>query len=434
MQKRVSSLVILVGLALSMVSASCPPRAIDDPLTDLMDAFEEGYARHTQPLAMAWQDNLPNGQPSRKQLEGHLKYFQQLWTQFEGLQGRPFFSEDHLEISILEYEIILQRDRAQLALATEVVDVDQLASLHEHPQGAEWYAWLVRAWTSTNITPDTVRNLGYHLANHYRQQLDALGIAPHLPLDEAGRQHWYTPDQATKQDSRIARHQRALANLDDWFPTDFDLANLSFSPVAHERMAQVPGYYTNSTLYYNTFHTEYDLRQADWLYVHEAIPGHHYQTQYESGREVPAYRERLSWGGFREGWAAYVEEPEIGQAMGLYQTPQELASMYQWNLIRAVRLVLDVGLNLGELTDAAALAIWRRYLPNMEAIGQREIDRMRRWPAQVNSYLVGAHAMRTLRQQQQPSLDDAFSIKAFHTQLLSQRSIPIQCIPKLFPL
>ena len=395
-----------------------------DSLAKIMEDFAAGYSQHAAQVGLRYEDVLPQAGQSAVDFEASQVFFEEIKARLSALPMNERDGEDALEYEILWFETGVQLERLALCL-------DYL----EHPPVVEglpvnWYGYLVKAWTSTNISPEAVEALGYRLADEFLGKLKALEVEPRLPLEEGSA--WLTADEAQIEATYAATHANMLGRVSSLFPDFEELPTLGFAPVASPQMGQVPGYYSSNTLYYNTFRAEYDLRQVDWLYIHEAVPGHHFQVQYEDARSVPVYREDMAWGGFREGWAAYVEEDSLGQALGLYQTPDALASMYQWNLIRSVRLVLDVGLNTGELSDAEALEIWGRYLPDMEAVGQREIDRMRRWPAQVLTYMVGREVMLEARQAEMERLGDVFDLKDFHTTLLSQRSIPVACIPRLF--
>lgn len=171
---------------------------------------------------------------------------------------------------------------------------------------------------------------------------------------------------------------------------------------------------------------EYYLRQSDWLFIHEGNPGHHFQLNYESVVDVPAYRANLNYFGFREGWAAYVED--LGREVGLYQTPYHYYSKWEWDLIRSVRLILDVGINNQGWTDETALTEWKKHITGKDGIGIREIKRMRRWPAQVLSYKAGARAFQIAREHAQIKAGENFNLKEFHSNILSKRSIPVQLL------
>ena len=159
----------------------------------------------------------------------------------------------------------------------------------------------------------------------------------------------------------------------------------------YKRQAQVPAYYaeTRSTFYYNYFDKPFNNRQVAWIYMHEAIPGHHYQIKFEEQLEKSKIKNLFFYSGYREGWAAYVEE--LIHDFGTYTTKYDELGKWEWDIIRSVRVSMDVGLNYYGWSDAEALQFWQQHIKGQDAIAQREIGRMKRWPAQVITYKYGAN-------------------------------------------
>jgi len=134
---------------------------------------------------------------------------------------------------------------------------------------------------------------------------------------------------------------------------------------------------------------------------------------------VPAFYQHLKQSVYLEGWAAYVEE--LGEEMGLYRTLYDLMGKHEWNLVRSVRVVLDVGLNYKGWSDEKALAFWKTNINNQEDIAMREINRMRRWPVQVITYKYGA--ARILEKRRAAKLKGGFNLKDFHQEILSRGAV-----------
>jgi uncharacterized protein (DUF885 family) len=127
--------------------------------------------------------------------------------------------------------------------------------------------------------------------------------------------------------------------------------------------------------------------------------------------------------GLSEGWAAYAET--LGKELGVYQTIFDELGEYEWDLVRSVRLPLDVGINYYGWTDQEALAFWKKNIRGRDDIAVREINRVRTWPAQVVTYKYGSAQIlqwKTVLKKQQ---GNGFDIKDFHDRILNHGSLPL---------
>ena len=194
-----------------------------------------------------------------------------------------------------------------------------------------------------------------------------------------------------------------------------------------ERLSQVPAFYSDNTLYYNFFDQPFNKRQIAWVYLHEALPGHHYERSYSRALEPSPVQQLFYTSGYSEGWAAYVEE--IGNEIGAYQNIYDELGKWEWDIIRSVRVPLDVGLNYYGWSDEQALEFWRRHITGQDDIGRREIARMKRWPCQVITYKYGADKILQwkARFEEQPG----FSLKAFHGEVLKRGPLPFSILEGL---
>ena len=160
------------------------------------------------------------------------------------------------------------------------------------------------------------------------------------------------------------------------------------------------------------------------LFLHEAIPGHHYQFSLQlENTALPQFRRTPSYGAFGEGWGLYCET--LGKELGLYTDPYQYAGALGGELHRALRLVVDVGLHTGKLTREQAI----QYLMGNEAISEQgataEVERYMAWPGQALSYKVGQLKMQELRSRYQKQLGPKFDLRAFHDELLAGGAMPL---------
>jgi uncharacterized protein (DUF885 family) len=194
----------------------------------------------------------------------------------------------------------------------------------------------------------------------------------------------------------------------------------------------VDGYYEPDelTFYFNKAKPSYERRNVDWLLLHESTPGHHYQGRYAlEGRGCATTLPHTFYAAYVEGWGAYVEE--LGAELGLFQTDADALGAVEWDLVRSIRVVLDVGINHFGWTEAQARAFWQAKLPMLPALAEREIARVRNWPAQAITYKQGAVKLRQLRSAAQAREGASFDIRSFHDAVLRNGPVPLALLTEM---
>jgi len=160
------------------------------------------------------------------------------------------------------------------------------------------------------------------------------------------------------------------------------------------------------------------------LFLHEAIPGHHYQAslQYEH-TSVPKFRQKYFCNAFMEGWALYTES--LGKDLGLYTNPYHQLGAFGAEMHRAIRLVVDAGLHTGKMTREDAI----QYMTDHEAISEQvataEIERYMAMPGQALGYKIGELKILELRDKYQKQLGDKFNIRDFNDAILEGGAMPL---------
>jgi uncharacterized protein (DUF885 family) len=163
------------------------------------------------------------------------------------------------------------------------------------------------------------------------------------------------------------------------------------------------------------------------LFLHEAIPGHHYQISLQQENEsLPKFR-RYSWyGAYGEGWALYTES--LGKELGLYTDPYQYMGALGDEIHRAIRLVVDVAMHTKGMTREQAV----KYMMDNEAISEEgavaEIERYMAIPAQALSYKIGSLKIRELREKYTKQLGAKFNLAAFHDEFLKDGVMPLEVI------
>ncbi|GAC1380560.1 MAG: DUF885 family protein [Hymenobacter sp.] len=160
------------------------------------------------------------------------------------------------------------------------------------------------------------------------------------------------------------------------------------------------------------------------LFLHEAIPGHHYQISLQQeNKDLPKFRRFAWYGAMGEGWALYCES--LGKELGLYTDPYQYMGALGDEIHRAIRLVVDTGLHTRNMTREQAI----KYMMDNEAISEQgataEIERYMAIPGQALSYKTGALKIQELRARYQQQLGAKFSLSNFHDELLKDGVMPL---------
>ena len=160
---------------------------------------------------------------------------------------------------------------------------------------------------------------------------------------------------------------------------------------------------------------------------HEGIPGHHMQISIQQQLTgLPEFRLHIINNAYAEGWAVYAEA--LGKKIGFFQDPASDYGRLSLELMRAVRLVVDTGIHSEGWTRERAVAYFRESGAADEPTIQAEIDRYIAWPAQGLSYKIGQLKILDLRNRAKQQLGPRFDIRAFHDQILSGGSLPLDML------
>lgn len=165
------------------------------------------------------------------------------------------------------------------------------------------------------------------------------------------------------------------------------------------------------------------------LFLHEAIPGHHYQISLQQeNMNLPKFM-RFGWfGAYGEGWAHYCET--LGPEFGLYTDPYQKMGYLSDQMLRAVRLVVDTGLHTGKMTREEAIDYFLRNISYDRESATAEIERYMATPGQALSYKIGSLKIRELRDFYEKKLGKKFSLAKFHDEILNQGCLPLDVLSR----
>jgi uncharacterized protein (DUF885 family) len=169
---------------------------------------------------------------------------------------------------------------------------------------------------------------------------------------------------------------------------------------------------------------QYNALNMEYLYVHEGIPGHHFQLSLQQEQaDLPAIRKFASYPAFSEGWGLYAES--LGTELGLYTNPFVKIEALKSEIFRAARLVVDVGLHTGKMTREEAIKYMVEKTGDSEQRITSEVERYMANPGQALAYKTGEMKIKQLRDRYKQRLGAKFSIKKFHDAVLIGGSMPL---------
>lgn len=400
----------------------------------LMIDYANGYDTLGIPsLELSYQVNLKNdlALTDTLTLNRQEAFFQQYQKDLARID-EVYLPENLLaDFELLSFEISLQLERIQLARNHQVNHANRAISekgIYFVPNGKAWYKYYLKRWLMADLEPKAVIDFGIEEIKSVQRDIQKLQRDLGFRTDTiAFYEHLNEPlfkEKSRRKIQRLfeARQEIVKKNIGICFKNT-TIHSPKITRGDNSELSQVPAYYNpeTETFYYNIFAKPFNKRFVDLLYLHEAMPGHHYQLQIQElyKDSVPSFYQYLPQSVYSEGWAAYVEE--LGEEMGLYRTLYDLMGKHEWNLVRSVRVVLDVGLNYQGWSDEKALAFWKTHIVNQGDIALREIDRMKRWPVQVITYKYGA--ARILEKRRAAKLKSGFNLQDFHQEILSNGTI-----------
>lgn len=391
--------------------------------------FLVGYEKlNIPPIRIAYLETL-NDIPSSDILKRQDQFFRNMLERSKRIKRQNLSHSELLELLVISYETKLNLTRIQLSKSWQGNIPAEGGSIHDIKEGKQWYNYLLKRWVDIEVNPDSLFAFGKREVDFVKGKMDKirrqLDLSPQEFQVHLNDSSFFIHNSKSVQLEFEETRERMKKKLSGLFPYTNQIKDAQIAKGTNPNLAQVPAYYNSDTFYFNYFDKPFNKRQIEWIYAHEAFPGHHYQVSSNTLLRNSQLLDLFWYPGFVEGWGAYVEYLDI------YSTPMDEYGKWEWDLIRSVRVVLDLGINYYGWNDEQALAYWKNHIDNQDDIAIREINRMKRWPAQVITYKYGAKALLEMLASAQKSKN--FSYTSFHESLLKHGDIPISILQMLVP-
>lgn len=318
------------------------------------------------------------------------------------------------------------------------------------PNGQNTYTYYTKSWTTNNLTPEEINKIGLEQVAMLRAEMEKvktqLGFKGTLEqfLVSLKTNKKATPYKTPEE--VIAAFNGILKKIEPKLPTmftKFPKTPFEIRRTEKFREASASAEYKQGSadgkrpgIFYTPIPdaTKYNVTNGfESLFLHEAIPGHHYQVSLQQeNTEIPKFM-RFGWfGAYGEGWAHYTET--LGPEFGLYTDPYQKMGYLSDQMLRAVRLVVDTGIHTGKMTREEAIKYYLSNISDSEEGAIAAIERYMAVPGQALGYKIGSLKILELRAKYQKELGAKFSLAKFHDELLNQGCLPLSVLERKMEL
>ena len=360
------------------------------------------------------------------------------------------FSDDERKRLTAAYEdkitntIIPAYQRISNFLGDEyIAGARETVGLYAQPNGDDWYAYMVRVRTTTDMTPDEIHQIGLdevaRIQDEMRGVMKEVGFEGDLKdffeFVNTDDQFFYDEPEELIQGYRDMsdRITELSKSLFDVMPkTAFEVRRVEpfreASAAGGSYQAGTPDGSRPGIFYANA----YDIKaRGKWamesLFLHEAIPGHHFQIMIQRENEdLPGFRRFGGFTAYSEGWGLYAES--LGKELGVYTDPYQYFGGLNAELWRSIRLVVDTGLHAKQWSRQDVLDYMFANSAVAEVRAVSEAERFMAIPGQALAYKVGQLKIRAIRDKAEAALGDKFNVKDFHTEVLKDGAMPLSML------
>ena len=309
------------------------------------------------------------------------------------------------------------------------------------PDGKKYYEQLAKHYTTTDLTPDEIHDIGLKEIQRIRAEMEEIIDLVNWDGDfnsflnylrTSPRFYYDNPDDLFDAYLIMSKTiDPLLPKLFNIFPRapygviPIPAESAPFTTTAYYNSPSPgrPGYFY-ANLYKPDSRPKYEIPV---LTVHEAVPGHHFQISLAQELEnVPTFRKYQGITAFVEGWGLYSEE--LGEYINLYDDPYDKFGQLTYDMWRAIRLVVDTGMHYKDWTRDDAINLFIENSAKSILDIENEVDRYIAWPGQALAYKIGQLKILELRSKAEKELGEKYDIKDFHDEVLKRGSLPLDLL------
>ena len=322
-----------------------------------------------------------------------------------------------------------------------IVNSRDSIGIKDVPGGSEYYEDLAKHFTTTNLTPDEIHDIGLSEIKRIRSEMEAIIELVDWDGDFSSFLNYLRTSPRFYYDNGedlLDAYLIMSKTIDPLLPklfTVFPRAPYGVIPIPAESAPFTTTAYYNSPspgrpgyFYANLYKPESRPKyEIPVLTVHEAVPGHHFQISIAQELEnVPMFRKYQGITAFVEGWGLYSEE--LGEFIGLYDDPYDKFGQLTYDMWRAIRLVVDTGMHYKDWSREDAVNLFIENSAKSILDINNEVDRYIAWPGQALAYKIGQLKILELRNKAEKMLGDKYDIKEFHDEVLKRGSLPLDLL------
>ncbi|MFL2717437.1 MAG: DUF885 domain-containing protein [Gammaproteobacteria bacterium] len=322
-----------------------------------------------------------------------------------------------------------------------IVNSRNSIGIKDVPGGSEYYEDLAKHFTTTNLTPDEIHEIGLTEIKRIRSEMEAIIDQVNWDGDFNSFLNYLRTSPRFYYDNGedlLDAYLIMSKTIDPLLPklfTVFPRAPYGVIPIPAESAPFTTTAYYNSPspgrpgyFYANLYKPESRPKyEIPVLTVHEAVPGHHFQISIAQELEnVPMFRKYQGITAFVEGWGLYSEE--LGEFIGLYDDPYDKFGQLTYDMWRAIRLVVDTGMHYKDWSRDDAVNLFIENSAKSILDINNEVDRYIAWPGQALAYKIGQLKILELRNKAEKMLGDKYDIKEFHDEVLKRGSLPLDLL------
>lgn len=317
------------------------------------------------------------------------------------------------------------------------------SGISDTPFGKPYYALMAKLYTTTTMSPDEIFALGEKEVARLTAEMEKVKTQVGFKGD---LKSFFESVRNRKELMPFTQPEQVLANFqaiydkmkpnlvklfDNTPKTPFQIKRTEAFREASASAEYVQGSLDGTRP--GTFYVpipdvkKYNMFADEDLFLHEAIPGHHYQISIQQeNTSLPDFRRTLWYSAYGEGWALYTES--LGKELGLYEDPYQYFGMLSEEMHRAIRLVVDAGMHYKGWTREQAIQYSLDREAESEAAITSEIERYMAIPGQALSYKIGQLKIRELRARAEQKMGPKFDIRIFHDKVLESGCLPLKVL------